>query len=170
MFLYIFVAVILIRVILIILGKVDLTAWKFGFKRKTKYVAGLFMNNYVDSKVLFMTRFKEIPSIGVITEVDVTKAYAFITKTFGFEITDIHQATMFDYNEGSSYFNVTIFELRDKRMIELGNGYAEVFYTKLSRDWATALIKDLAECKIEMDVNRVKAPTVIGFARAMEMN
>lgn len=44
MFLYVFVGVILGRFILIIIGKIDLTAWKFSFKRKTKYVAGLFIN------------------------------------------------------------------------------------------------------------------------------
>lgn len=170
MFIYVFVAVVLIRMILIVIGKIDLTMWKLSIKRRTKYVAGLFINNYVDSKVLFISRYKELPSIGVITQIDVTKAYAFLTERFRDEITDIHQATMFDHNEGSLYFNITIFELTNKRIIELGNGYAEVIHTKAHRDWTSALLKDLATCKTEADLVGEKTPTVIGFARAMQMN
>ncbi|MDB5249615.1 MAG: hypothetical protein JWQ40_4009 [Segetibacter sp.] len=170
MFFYVIVGVILIRIILTLIGKIDLTTCTFNTRRKTRYVPGLFQNNYIDTKVLFSRRYDVVPSIAVITEIDATKAYALIIKSFDNNITRMHQASMFDHNAASLYFSMTIFELRKKRMIELGNGYAEVFYTKAHRDWAHALIKDLAECKIESDITTVKTPTIVGFARAMEMN
>jgi hypothetical protein len=170
MFLYVVAAFIIIRIIIIILESIDITAWKINPKRKTKYVTGLFVNNFIDSKVLFVARFKEVPSVGVITQVDSCKSYALITERLGHQIVDAHQLNMFDHNEGGCYFTMTIFELADRRMIEIGNGYVEIMYTRPHYEWAMSLLKNLAACKIETEQAEAKAPTVIGFARAMEMN
>jgi hypothetical protein len=170
MFWLFIVAVVLVRIFLAIVSHVDLTAWNLKFNKKTRYVAGLFMNNFIDSRVLFVTRFRRLPSVGVITQIDVTQAYAFINEKMSDQIIDVHQANMFDHNEGKTYFNMTILELRNNRMIELGNGYVEVMYTNAHYEWAKVLLEDLAAFKVETGVVEEKAPTVIGFARAMEMN
>lgn len=139
-------------------------------RRKTRYTPGLFVNNFVDSKALFMTRFKEVASVGVVAQVDSTKVYAFVMDKLGQQIVDVHQFNVFDHNEGDCYFTVTILELANKRMIEIGNGYAEVMYTRHNYGWTMNLLRDLAACKIEAEQVEVKAPTVVGFARATEMN
>ena len=168
MFAYVFAGFIIIRVIMIILKNVNVPALKF--KRKTKYVAGLFLNNFIDSRVLFVTRFKKLPSVGVVTQINVTDAYAFIKEAMKNEILAIHQANMFDHDEGKTFFNMTIMELTDARLIELGNGYAEVIYTSAHYEWAEALILNLAAFKIQTETTEEKVPSVVGFARAMEMN
>jgi hypothetical protein len=138
--------------------------------KRTKAVPGLFVNNFIDSKVLFLQRFKEVPSVGVVTHIDSTRAYAFLSERLGQQVVNVHQLNMFDHNEQDCYFTMTIFELANKRMIELGNGYAEVLYTRHQYEWAMALLKDLATCKVEIEAVEVKAPTVVGFARAFDMN
>jgi hypothetical protein len=162
--------VFLIRIAFALLSYVDLTAWKYNFKPKTKYVAGLFVNNFIDSRVLFVLRYKQLPSVSVITQVDVTKAYAFINKKLKTDIKEIHQANMYEHCDGKTHFSVTILELSKKRMIEIGNGYVEVMYTLDDFDWMQAMMRDLSAFKVETHVVEEKAPTIIGFARAMEMN
>lgn len=170
MFLYVFIIMIVIRIITIILKNADVIISKFNLKTRTKFVTGLVGNNFIDTRVLFITRFNKVPSITVVTEIQVSDVYAFIIDKMKTEIVDIHQANMFDHNAGKSYFNMTILELNNKRMIELGNGYVEVLYTKLDFGWATDVVREFASFKVETEIVETKAPTVIGFARAMQMN
>lgn len=170
MFLYIFIVIIVLRIIAIILKNAEVGISKFTLKRKTKFVTGLVVNNFIDSKVLFLTRFYKVPSVTVLTQIHVADVYAFITEKMRNEIVDIHQANMFDHNAGKCYFNVTIVELSNTRMIELGNDYVEVLYTNPHFGWATSVVREFASFKIETDMVETKAPTVIGFARAMQMN
>lgn len=170
MFLYVIAVFIIIRIIIVVIKASNISRRNFSVNRRTRYVGGLFVNNFIDSKVLFMIRFKKVPSVGVITQIDVTAAYAFISEKMSNQLVDIHQSNMFDHNEGRAFFNLTVLELTNMRMIELGNSYVEVVYTRAHYEWAKAMLLDLAAFKIELDSAEEKVPAVIGFARAMEMN
>ncbi len=170
MWLFIAMVYVIVRLVAWIIGQVDRTGWRLT-KRKIKAVAGLFVNNYVDGKMLFVSKFGEVASLGVITQIDATAAYALLKDKLGADIVDVHQVNMYDYDEAKNYFTITILELTAKRMIEIGNGYVEVLYTSKHYDWAMQLLDELAVCKAEVQVvEEEKAPTIIGFARAMEMN
>lgn len=162
--------VLLIRTMMAVASQMNASASKYAHERRTRYVAGLFTNNFIDSSVLFVTRFKTLPSVSAITQIDVTKAYAFITEKLKDQITCLYQANMFDHNEGKTYFNMSIIELKNKRIIELGTGYVEVIYTNAYYDWVQVLLSELAMFRIETKAVEEKAPIIVGFARAMEMN
>jgi hypothetical protein len=127
--------------------------------RKVKYVNGLFMNNYVDARVLFMTRFKRLANITFIRDIDASKAYAMIMDRFASEITEVYQHSSFDYGENKALFNMTIFVLTGNRIVEVGCDYAEVFFTSDQYNWATGLLADLSSCRM---AERTK---VMGFVR-----
>ena len=119
---------------------------------------------------MFVTRFNQLPSIAVIIQIDVSKAYKLITEQLREQVIQIHQFNMFDHNEQKCYFTVTLFELSNNRIIELGSDYAEVLYTAAQYDWMAMLLKDLSACKAEIEITETKTAQVIGFARAAEMN
>ncbi len=167
MFWYLVLAIVLVRLVAIILQKVK---WSLSEGNRLKVVNGLFVNNYLDAKVLFVARCACVPSIGVITQIDATQAYAFIKEKLDSEVVHVHQVNVYDHDEGSTFFNVTILELNSNRMVEIGNGYVEVLYTQQHYEWAMSLLKELAICRVEIQEAVDKTPTVIGFARAMEMN
>jgi hypothetical protein len=170
MFWYFIALILIIRIIVAIGSRLDFNSLRSGFMINRKYLQGLFTSNYIDTKVLFTMRFNQVPCITVITQIDVTAAYAFVIQKAGAETLNIYQSNQFDHNEGRSFFNMTIVELRNNRMVELGSNYVEVYYTPADHDWARTLIGDLAAFRIEAELAADKAPTIIGFARAMELN
>ena len=83
-----------------------------------------------------------------------------ILEKFKNEITTVHQYNTFDYNESKVLFNMTIFVLRNKRIIELGYDYAEILFTAKDYNWADALLSDLADFRV---IDRRK---VMGFVNS----
>jgi len=139
-------------------------------KRKIKYNIGLFVNNFIDSKVLFVNRFGMVPSLGVITEIDSTRAYQLIRDEMGDAITNVHQLNVYDFNTDSAGFQLTILELTSNRIIEIGVNYVEILYAGQDYDWAKLLLKRLATCRTAPAITEEKAPTIVGFARNAAMN
>ena len=165
MLLYIFLVWLIIRLLISIVRKINWKSLKFkSAKMKTTYTNGLFVNNFIDSNVLFVTRFKALANIGIIRFTDPSKAYAMIVERFSNEITEVYQHSAFDYHEGKALFNVTILVLKNKRIIEIGCDYTVILYSGNHCIWAHALLADLANCRIE---ERAK---VMGFARTEVMN
>ena len=128
-------------------------------KNRIRYVNGLFVNNYIDSKVFFVSRFKRLANIAFIKDIDVTKGYALIMENFADEVIEVYQYSSFDYTENKALFNMTIFVLTGNRMIELGYDYAEVLFTNDQYSWANGLLASLANCRM---AERTK---VMGFIR-----
>ena len=93
------------------------------------------------------------------------KAFDFIQSTYRGELTGIYQHNYFDHDKRDFFFNNTLFELKNKRLIELGNNYCQVLYTKDQHGWGQTMIKELSVFHVTGDVNKV-----IGFARSNNMN
>jgi hypothetical protein len=165
MYLYIMFLFLLLRLIIWILSNINWRAFKLNpFNRKIRNINSLFKNNFIDSKVLFATRFNALANISLIQQIDPSKAYALVMENFGNEITAVHQYNTFDYNEDKVLFNMTIFVLTNERIIELGYNYAEILYTGKDYNWANALLSDLANFRV---TDRTK---VIGFVNSEVMN
>ena len=165
MFLYVMLAYVIIRFVILIVNNVKVPAFKLGlFKRRIRNVDVLIRNNFIDSQVLFITKFNALANVGAIKEVDPTKAYAVVKKNFADEITAVYQYNTFDYNENEALFNVTIFVLKNKKIIEIGSDYAVLLNTLDDYTWAKSLLAEFAICRVAA---RTK---VIGFANVQAMN
>ena len=56
-------------------------------------------------------------------------------------------------------------------MIEIADNYCQVLHTTNQYAWATQLVKDIAQFKIERDVAPVfKRTHIVGFAKQAAMN
>ena len=135
------------------------------FKTKVSQVNTLFLGHYVDPKVFYAVQFNKVPCISFIGELDTSKAFDFIQSTYRGELTGIYQHNYFDHDKRDFFFNNTLFVLKNKRMIELGNNYCQVLHTKDQYNWGQTMIKELSVFHVTGDVNKV-----IGFARSNNMN
>ncbi|HET6766354.1 MAG TPA: hypothetical protein VFH08_03110 [Chitinophagaceae bacterium] len=135
------------------------------FRKDLSPVSTLFLGHYVDPKVFFTVQFNKIPCISFIGEMDVGKAFDFIQNTYVNQVVGFYQHNYFDHDERDFFSNNTLFVLKNKRMIELGNNYCQVLYTTAHYDWGQTMIKELSVFHVTGDVTKV-----IGFARSNGMN
>jgi len=137
--------------------------WKM-FKRKINDLNGLFSGHFIEVKALYALTFDELSCVTFIGELDTSKAFAFINENMGSEIVSTYQHSYFDHNEQKMFFNNTIFILKDKRVIELGNNYCQVLHTQIQYNWANRLIDKLSQFRVKSN------EPVIGFARQTANN
>ena len=132
--------------------------------RKFGDVVGLFNGYFIEVKALYALEFDAVSCVSFIGEVDTTKAFALINEKLKNEIVSVYQHSYFDHNGKKMFFNNTIFILKNKRMIELGNNWCQFLHTTEQHGWANALIEELSQFRI---VNKEPA---IGFARQAVAN
>ena len=134
------------------------------FRKDLSKVNTLFLGHYVDPKVFYTVEFNKVPCISFIGELDTGKTFDFIQHTYRYQVTGIYQHNYFDHDKRQFFFNNTLFVLKNKRLIELGNNYCQVLHTKDQFDWGQTMIKELAVFHLT-DANKV-----IGFARSNHVN
>jgi hypothetical protein len=108
------------------------------FRTKVSQVNTLFLGHYVDPKVFYAVQFNKVPCISFIGELDTSKAFDFVQSTYRGELAGIYQHNYFDHDKRDFFFNNTLFVLKDKRMIELGNNYCHGIIYKGSTQLGTS--------------------------------
>ena len=135
------------------------------FRKDLPGISTLFLGHYVDPKVFYTVQFNKVPCISFIGEMDTSKAFDFIQSTYRSQVTGIYQHNYFYHDKREFFFNNTLFVLKNKRLIELGNNYCQVLHTKDQYGWGQTMIKELSVFHVTTDANKV-----IGFARSTNMN
>ena len=135
------------------------------FKAKLSGVNNLFSGHYLDPKIFYTVQFNAVPCMSFIGEMDAGKAFDFIQGTYRSQIKSIYQHNYFDHDKRGFYFNNTLFVLKNKRLIELGNDYCQVLHTKDQYTWGQTMIKELSVFHVAGGQDKV-----IGFARTTNMN
>ena len=126
-------------------------------------VNDLFNGHYVAAGNLYVTLFNRIPNMLFIPEMNTGQVFKHVQEKYGRAIRDILQHSYFHHNEKQVYFNNTIFVLREKRLIELADSYAQILYAARDFEWANTVMRELVEFKTEPVP--VKETRIIGFAR-----
>ena len=135
------------------------------FRKDLSKVNTLFLGHYVDPKVFYAVEFNKVPCISFVGELDTSRTFDFIQGTYRNQVTGIYQHNYFDHDKRQFFFNNTLFVLKNKRLIELGNNYCQVFHTKDQFDWGQTIIKELSVFHVTGDANKI-----IGFARSNHVN
>ena len=135
------------------------------FRKDLSGVNTLFLGHYVDPKVFYTVQFNKVPCISFIGEMDTSKVFDFIQSTYRNQLKGIYQHNYFDHDKRDFFFNNTLFVMKNKRLIELGNNYCQVLHTKDQYNWGQIMIKELSVFHVTTDANKV-----IGFARSTNMN
>lgn len=143
----------------------------FRFLQRLNTNAGLFNGHYIDVKAFYTLKFNTIPSMVFVNDIDVTKAFAFISETFRNDVSATYQHSYFNHDDQKIYFNNTIVVLSFQRMIEIANNYCQLLHTPNQYSWARTLVIDLAQFRVVQDnIASFKHTHVVGFAKEAEMN
>lgn len=140
---------------------------KLSFVRKIKLTEPLFNGHFIEVKTFYVLQFDKVPCVGFVGEIDVTKAYAFIRESPGYEVISVLQHVYYDHDKQQTFFNNAVFVLTGNRIIELARDHAQILHTPKDYVWAKELMKTLAAFKAETPAYQTQ---VVGFARQSEMN
>lgn len=120
----------------------------FRKKMRTRNSSNLFEHHYLDSKAFYLYRFKKIPSITWVDNIDISKAFGHIKGLHGQLIAEIYQACSFNWDEKRQEFQRTIFVLKNKVIVELAPQFANILYAPAKSDFADSLITAFSEFKL----------------------
>jgi hypothetical protein len=109
--------------------------------------APIFEMDYIEVKSFYVKEYKITPCISFINNLDTAKAYEYINSGLAGKVLAIYQRNYYSWQNKQQEFNVTIFKLENKVLIELGNGYVEILFTNTNYHYANAVIQVLAGFK-----------------------
>ena len=113
--------------------------------------AKIFENHYLESKAFYMYRFRMIPCMTFIDDIDVSKGFEHIQKKYAHRIVDIYQACFFNRQVEKHQFSKTLFVLDNKMIIELASNYARILYPNNLYHIADKLIIAMNEYRFSND-------------------
>ena len=103
-----------------------------------------------------------------IPELDTSKVYAHMNEKHKWAIIDIYQHNYFNHKDNLLYFNNSIFIMRENRIVELTDTYAQIHYQPKDFNWANEMALELADFRDAPEP--VKENRIIGFARDSDAN
>jgi hypothetical protein len=121
----------------------EMISWIFFAVAKSKANAsfGLLGNDsIVDSNKLFVKEFALMPSCSYVNNIDVAKAFDLISAGEHGKIKSLYQSLYYDWTEGKQCSTKTVLLLEKRMVVELGSGYAEVYYASDEFEKAAALV------------------------------
>ncbi len=144
----------------------------FVRRRRIAHIASLMSQQFLDSRAVFMHLFDELPCVSVITQIDSTQALTLIEQLHGGAVGRVWQHNAFDHEEQRIHFHVSIIELSNRRLVEVGPSYVELLHTPAQYDWAREVMCALSRVRMVPEVAvAIAAPTTVrGFARAFYDN
>ena len=132
--------------------------WSRILYGRTRALQTVFNGHFVEAKALYAYQFQSLCNVCFIGDLNTTEACTLINQVLGREILSVYQHIYIDHGSAEFYFNNTIYMLKGKRLIELGNNYCQILYRPSHNIWARELAKELSVFRI------VQHEASIGFA------
>src|ERR1043165_9870016 len=89
----------------------------------------LFSGHFIDTKSYYLHEFGALPNVMIIRQVDYEKAYASLKKDFGAQIEDEYHYTAINPKKDKEEKEESVIRMKEQIMLEMGDGYAELYYT-----------------------------------------
>lgn len=113
-----------------------------------KRQAHIFDHQYLESKAFYMYRFREVPCVTYVDDIDINSAYAYVDSHYKNKIVDIYQNCFYNHKDTAHQFYKTVFVLSNKIMIEVAGQYARILYPNNSYNFADNLVKAFSAYKL----------------------
>ncbi|MBS1742127.1 MAG: ATP-binding protein [Bacteroidetes bacterium] len=135
----------------------------------------LFGNSYLDSKSFYMHRYKQIPSVILLTGVHAEKAIAYIESEYNDVIEGRFRSADFNRKKGKVENDILLIVLKEKCMLEFDGAYCELLYAEEDVDMANTLIKEISrfkerQKKKEFEINLVSKGSYGLELKSIEIN
>jgi hypothetical protein len=108
----------------------------------------IFDHQYVEGKLFYVNRFRQVPCISWVYDVDASKAFNYLKENYDEDIVEIFQCNDYNAEKEALEFRKTFFVLKDQRVVELYYSSVTIFYTNKQFAFAAALSKALGELKV----------------------
>jgi hypothetical protein len=162
---YIIIIAILLRLLIAVITAIwpGVSRWyrRLRGRIRKQATADIFDNSFIDVKAFFMREFNQVPCISFVNNVDVNKAFEFISAGHAGKVAALYQSTYFNWQLNRQEFETTVFRLENRVLIELGNDYAEILFTNDRFDYAKKLVETLTGFKaVKEKANEINIITI----------
>lgn len=104
----------------------------------------LFSGHFIDTKSYYLHEFGNLPNVTIIRQVDYEKAYASLKKDFAAQIEDEHHYTAINPKKEREEKEESVIRMKEQIMLEMGDGYAELYFTNPAGPLYKALVARLS--------------------------
>jgi hypothetical protein len=104
----------------------------------------LFSGHFIDTKSYYLHEFGNLPNVTIIRQVDYEKAYASLKKDFAAQIEDEYHYTAINPKKEREEKEESVIRLKEQIMLEMGDGYAELYFTNPAGPLYKALVARLS--------------------------
>ena len=98
------------------------------YNQKVINANNVFDNRYLETKILYLYCFNELPSLNFIKYVDGEKAFAKLREKYNHLVTHVHQYRWFKRTTKKYQFDKTVVILKNNCVIEFDNDYCEILH------------------------------------------
>ncbi|KIC95443.1 AAA family ATPase [Flavihumibacter solisilvae] len=117
------------------------------FSQKVINANSLFDSDYLDSKMLYLHTFNQLPSIHFINFVDGEKVFGAITAKLAGSITAVHRSCWYRRPKKRFEFSKTIILFNNQLSIELDSDYCEILHNGQQQELLEEIIKTILPFK-----------------------
>lgn len=147
----IIIIVILARVMLAIARKPGMIINAGKFVRRLFRVrpanTELFDNYFVDPKTLYARKFKSIPCVTFVDDVDTTRIFALLrTGRFG-RIRETYQRSYYNRQQGRTEFTQMVLVMEDECIVRLGEDWGDIYFSRFDYDRAAEMADEFVQNK-----------------------
>ena len=89
----------------------------------------LFSGHFIDTKSYYLHEWGKLPNVTIIRQVDYEKAYAALKKEFADSIEQEHHYTAINPKKEREEKEESVLRMKEQIMLEMGDGYAEIYHT-----------------------------------------
>jgi ATPase family associated with various cellular activities (AAA) len=107
----------------------------------------VFESNYVEVKSFYLKEYNIIPCISYINNLDTAEAFAYLNQGMAGKVLSIYQRNYYNWQHQRQEFGTTVFKLKGRILVELGDDYAEVLFENNNYPFAENLMKIFATYK-----------------------
>lgn len=100
-----------------------------------------FDQNYIDIRAFYVGVFKQIPCIWFVNSVDGMKLFDYILAGHAGNVIDIYQSNFYSWSRKRQEFDITVFRLANKVMIEVGDDHAQILVENTNVTYAQKLLE-----------------------------
>ena len=125
----------------------------------------LFSGHFIDAKSYYLHQFGTLPSVTIIRQIDYEKAYALLKKEFAPQIVAEFHYSAINAKKTKEEKEETILEMGEQIVLEMGDGYCEIYYSNTNGPLFRALVARLSTVR---DKNRTKPQEINLITRGFE--
>jgi hypothetical protein len=140
----------------------------------TLSVNGVFTQNFIDSKSLYIYRFGVIPSVNYVDDIEGEKAFKAFREKHADAVEAVYTYRYFSRLEKEAGFNDTILVLKDKCILHFGEGYCKVLHDVTNAGFVTEAVKMMRVYKEKqrrkpLEINLIVRDKDYMYLKAMEI-